>query len=112
MKKTSPRQQLTVIFRALLREYGPQDWWPGDTPFEVMVGAVLTQNTAWSNVEKAIVNIKRARVLSVASFRRLRPGKLAGLIRPSGYYHIGDTPRQSDGLVGRTLPGEPRPDVP
>jgi endonuclease-3 related protein len=88
MKKASPRKQLTVIFRALLREYGPQDWWPGDTPFEVMVGAVLTQNTAWSNVEKAIVNLKRARALSVAPFRRLRHGELAGLIRPSGYYNI------------------------
>ncbi|HSA77996.1 MAG TPA: endonuclease III domain-containing protein [Nitrospirota bacterium] len=88
MKKASPRKKLTVIFRALLREYGPQGWWPGDSPFEVMVGAVLTQNTAWSNVEKAIVNLKHARALRVAPFRRLRLGELAGLIRPSGYYNI------------------------
>lgn len=88
MKKISPRQQLSAIFRDLLKEYGPQDWCPGDAPFEVMVGAVLTQNTAWSNVEKAIGNLKRARALSCASFRRLRTDELAGLIRPSGYYQI------------------------
>ncbi|MHB8846462.1 MAG: hypothetical protein ACYC7L_17135, partial [Nitrospirota bacterium] len=84
----SPRHQLAGIFRALLKEYGPQGWWPGDTPFEVMVGAVLTQNTAWSNVEKAITNLKRAGAMSVSSFRRLSPRELAGLIRPSGYYTI------------------------
>lgn len=88
MKKSSPRLQLAGIFRALLRAYGPQGWWPGDTPFEVMIGAVLTQNTAWANVEKAIINLKRARAMSVASFRRLSPGELGGLIRPSGYYNI------------------------
>ena len=88
MQKASPCQQLMSIFRALLREYGPQGRWPGDTPFEVMVGAVLTQNTAWSNVEKAIVNLKRVRALSVAPFRRLRLGELAGLIRSSGYDNI------------------------
>ena len=88
MKKASPRHQLADIYRALLRVYGPQGWWPGDTPFEVMIGAVLTQNTAWSNVEKAISNLKGARAMNAASFRRLGPAELAGLIRPSGYYHI------------------------
>lgn len=88
MKKASPRHKLAGIYRALLKAYGPQGWWPGNTPFEVMVGAVLTQNTSWSNVEKAISNLKRARAMSAVSFRRLGPGELAGFIRPSGYYHI------------------------
>ncbi|MBL7069069.1 MAG: endonuclease III domain-containing protein [Candidatus Omnitrophica bacterium] len=63
-------------------------WWPADTPFEVMVGAILTQNTAWTNVEKAIVNLKNRRVLKPASMARLEKKRLARLIRPAGYYNI------------------------
>jgi len=76
------------IYRALFRAYGPQHWWPGDTPFEVLVGAVLTQNTSWTNVEKAIANLKRERVLTFSRMLSVAPGKLALLIRPSGYYNI------------------------
>ena len=76
------------IYRALFRAYGPQHWWPGDTPFEVLVGAVLTQNTSWTNVEKAIANLKRERVLTFSRMLNVAPGKLALLIRSSGYFNI------------------------
>jgi endonuclease-3 related protein len=82
------QKKLMAMYRALHHAYGPQQWWPGDTPFEVMVGAVLTQNTAWANVEKAIVNLKRERLLTPAKLHRVPPRKLASLIRPSGYYNI------------------------
>jgi endonuclease-3 related protein len=81
-------RQLSSIYRALFRAYGHQHWWPGDTPFEVIVGAVLTQNTSWSNVEKAIANLKRERVLSFSRMVKVTPKKLALLIRPSGYFNI------------------------
>jgi len=82
------RKQLTAIYRALYRAYGPQHWWPGDTPFEVMVGAVLTQNTAWSNVEKAMAKLKRERLLTPSRMFNAAPEKLASLIRPSGYFNV------------------------
>jgi endonuclease-3 related protein len=82
------RKKLISVYHVLFRAYGPQHWWPGDTPFEVMVGAVLTQNTSWTNVEKAIANLRRERVLSFSGMIRLAPQKLASLIRPSGYYNI------------------------
>ncbi|MGD0016761.1 MAG: endonuclease III domain-containing protein [Verrucomicrobiia bacterium] len=68
--------------------FGHQHWWPGDTPFEICLGAILTQNTAWSNVEKAIVNLKRARALSPRALHRLSERQIATLIRPSGYFNI------------------------
>lgn len=76
------------IYRALYGKFGPQDWWPADSPFEVMVGAVLTQNTAWTNVEKAIANLKREGLLSPGRLDRISPRRLAGLITPAGYYNI------------------------
>ena len=81
-------QQLETIHRKLYRFFGPQHWWPADTPFEVMVGAILTQNTNWSNVERAISHLKRERVLSPHKLRALKLNKLIRLIRPSGYYNI------------------------
>lgn len=81
-------KQLKAIYKALYKAFGPQHWWPGDTPFEMMVGAVLTQNTAWSNVEKAIANLKHERLLTPRRLKDVPPGKLASLIRPSGYYNI------------------------
>jgi len=74
-------------YRRLLAAYGPQGWWPGRTPFEVAVGAILTQNTAWTNVEKAIANLRRAGALSFRGMKRLPERKLAALIRPSGYFN-------------------------
>ncbi len=84
----STAQHLQELYDILLKAYGPQHWWPGDTPFEVMVGAVLTQNTNWTNVEKAITNLKEAGVLTLEGLSSLEPGRLAGLIRPAGYYNI------------------------
>ncbi len=67
--------------------YGPQHWWPADEPFEVMVGAILTQSAAWVNVEKAINNLKAAGMLSPRALRRLSLTELATLIRPCGYFN-------------------------
>lgn len=75
-------------YRLLRRHFGHQHWWPGETAFEVCVGAILTQNAAWTNVEKAIANLKRAGVLSPAGLHRLCERHLARLIRPSGYFNI------------------------
>ena len=79
---------LKNVFDKLLNVYGPQHWWPGETPFEVIVGAVLTQNTNWTNVEKAIANLKRESLLSPEHLKNIEDAKLAELIRPSGYFNI------------------------
>jgi len=79
---------LAAAFTLLRRHFGPQRWWPGDTPFEVCVGAILTQNTAWTNVEKAITNLRRARVLTPQRLRALPHRRLAALIRPAGYFNV------------------------
>ncbi len=76
------------MFERLFAAYGPRDWWPGDSIFEIMVGAVLTQNTAWTNVEKAICNLKRAKALSPQAIVDAHPRRLANLIRPSGYFNV------------------------
>jgi endonuclease-3 related protein len=68
--------------------FGHQHWWPGETPFEVCVGAILTQNTAWSNVERAIANLKAAHVLKPEKMFALPEAKLAELIRPAGYFNV------------------------
>jgi endonuclease-3 related protein len=81
-------EQLKEIYDLLFERFGPQDWWPGDTPFEVIVGAILTQNTNWANVEKAITNIKNANALTPADLHHLDIAKLAALIRPAGYFNI------------------------
>jgi endonuclease-3 related protein len=78
----------TKIYNKLYSFYGPQHWWPGDTPFEIAVGAILTQNTNWSNVEKAIKNLKDAKVLSAKALHEMPHNKLASLIRPAGYFNI------------------------
>ncbi len=79
---------LKEIYDRLFRAFGPQRWWPGETAFEVMVGAVLTQNTAWSNVEKALANIKAEGLLKPEPMAGLPRKKLASLIKPAGYYNI------------------------
>lgn len=84
----SPEILLTKIYQTLYRAYGPQHWWPGETPFEVMVGAMLTQNTSWKNVEKAIAALKGKGVLHPEGIHQLRESTLASLIRSSGYYRI------------------------
>jgi endonuclease-3 related protein len=72
----------------MLAHFGHLHWWPGETPFEVCVGAILTQNTSWSNVERAIANLKAARVLESGRLFALAESKLAALIRPAGYFNV------------------------
>ncbi len=81
-------ETLTQIYEWLYDAFGPQHWWPGDTPFEVVVGAILTQNTSWANVDKAIANLKSASRLTPEELHRIDIIELATLIRPAGYYNI------------------------
>ena len=76
------------IYDILYKRYGPQDWWPARTDFEVIVGAILTQNTAWTNVEKAIESLRRERLLSARALYDTSHAKLASLIRSAGYYNV------------------------
>jgi endonuclease III related protein len=78
--------QIQSYYRALFEAWGPQNWWPARSRFEVIVGAYLTQNTAWTNVEKALANLRSARVLSVNGIRKVPLAELEELIRPAGYF--------------------------
>jgi endonuclease-3 related protein len=82
------RRELMQVYRRLYRHYGNLHWWPGETPLEISVGAILTQNTAWSNVEKAIRRLKENQVLSVKALRRLSLGQLAQFIKSAGYFNV------------------------
>ncbi len=84
MKEKAVRKIYSKLFTA----FGPQHWWPGETAFEVAVGAILTQNTNWGNVEKAIGNLKKEGLLDAGRLHRMPAGQLAGLIRPAGYFNI------------------------
>jgi len=75
------------IHRRLLDAYGPQHWWPAESPFEMMVGAILTQNTNWKNVEKAMLNLKDADALDARTILDMDEDRLRGLIRPSGFFN-------------------------
>jgi endonuclease III related protein len=79
-------QELRTYHDELFRAHGPQHWWPGRTQFEVIVGAILTQNTRWTNVERAIAELRRERLLSVAALERVPAARLARLVRSSGYF--------------------------
>ncbi len=92
------RDKLEAVYARLYAHLGPQHWWPGETRWEVMVGAVLTQNTSWRNVEQAMSNLKRAGKLDLAAMRRTRAATLARLVRPSGYFNI--KARELHALVG------------
>jgi endonuclease-3 related protein len=83
-----PHRTIPKIYRRLLATHGPQHWWPGETPFEIMVGAVLTQNTAWVNVERALANLKRAAALSPEAIVRVHPRRLASWLKPSGFFNV------------------------
>lgn len=74
------------FYLALHRVWGPQNWWPAETPFEVIVGAFLTQNTAWTNVERAITNLRVAEMLTIPAMREVPLGELEQLVRPAGYF--------------------------
>lgn len=81
-------ETLTEIYQLLLERFGPQHWWPGDTQFEIIIGAILTQNTSWANVEKAIANLKAAEHLTPDRLYSLDICQLAELIQPAGYYNV------------------------
>jgi endonuclease-3 related protein len=82
------KNRLIEIFDRLLEYFGPRFWWPADSPFEVCVGAILTQNTNWGNVEKALDNIKGRDMLSPGALRKIPTGELAELVRPAGYFNL------------------------
>ena len=79
---------LAEIYDSLFKSFGEQYWWPGDTDFEVVIGAILTQNTNWTNVEKAIENLKAAKVFTPKKLYEINIEKLAELIKPSGYFNV------------------------
>src|SRR5262245_11514044 len=81
-------QKLMEAFERMLAAFGRQHWWPGDSPFEILVGAVLVQNTAWKNVERAIDNLRDAGVMEPHPLYALPPAELAELIRPAGYFQV------------------------
>ncbi|MBI9078198.1 MAG: endonuclease III domain-containing protein [Pseudodesulfovibrio sp.] len=81
-------KKLIGMYEAMLDTLGPSHWWPGDSPFEIAIGAILTQNTNWKNVEKAIGNLKEHNLLTPQALYALDSDKLAELIRPAGYYNI------------------------
>jgi endonuclease-3 related protein len=80
--------ELLKIYNKLESHFGPQHWWPADTPFEVIVGAILTQNTSWKNVERAIENLKNKGVLDIEGINRIPQKQLETLLVPSGFYKI------------------------
>ena len=106
---------LRSAYQLMRAHFGHQHWWPGETPFEVCVGAILTQNTSWSNVERAIANLKAARVLEARKLFVLEESKLAALLRPAGYFNVKARRLRSflrvlveeyDGDLGRLFAGE------
>jgi endonuclease-3 related protein len=84
----STKEKITRMYALLEEAFGPQHWWPGETPFEVMVGAVLTQNANWTNVEKAIANLKLRGLMTPRKLREIDAGELAELIRPAGCHNV------------------------
>ncbi len=88
MPKPSRRFRLYNIYNILYKTYGPRKWWPADTPFEVIAGAILTQNTSWNNVEKAITKLKANKTLTPGKLKEMSKNRLASLIKSCGYYNI------------------------
>jgi endonuclease-3 related protein len=107
------------LYDRLLAEYGPQGWWPAETDFEMLVGAVLTQNTAWTNVERALANLKEAGALNPAALRETDLEHLAAMIRPSGYFNakarklqaLGEYLARYDDDLDRLFRSKPLPEL-
>jgi endonuclease-3 related protein len=106
------RGRLLRLYARLHRRYGPQHWWPARSRFEVVVGAILTQNAAWRNAERAIARLRRAGALELGAVRRLAPARLAALLRPSGTFRLkarrvrafaDHVQRRHEGRLGRLL---------
>jgi len=92
---TPTGERLLRMYESMLDHFGPQGWWPAETPLEMMVGAVLTQNTNWGNVEKAIANLKRNNLLDAQKLHRTSPEALAECIQPAGYFRVKATRLQN-----------------
>lgn len=88
IQELEPAASIQAAYRLMRRHYGHLHWWPGETPFEVCVGAILTQNTNWANVAKAIANLKAAHLLEPQKLYALPEARLAQLIRPAGYFNV------------------------
>lgn len=82
------KEALLGTYDKLFKEFGPRHWWPAEDEFEMIIGAILTQNTAWKNVESAIHNLKEAIPLKPAELKKIKTSRLAALIRPAGYYNV------------------------
>jgi len=85
-RSSEPPHAFRQFYDALFSALGPQHWWPGRTPFEIIIGAILTQNTSWANVERAIANLRKAKLLTPAAMEKVSGPRLAKLVRPSGYF--------------------------
>ena len=79
--------RISLIYKKLYKSFGPQEWWPGESGLECAVGAILTQNTSWVNVEKAISNLKSVMDITIKNLDALSPDELSFLIRPAGFYN-------------------------
>jgi endonuclease-3 related protein len=89
MDTMGPKGKILVeMYERILKAVGPRGWWPAESPFEVIVGAILTQNTSWANVERAIDNLKGAGILSPSGIRDIAEDELAEVIKPSGFYRV------------------------
>lgn len=88
MPKVQAKRKLLRIYNLLFDFFGPCHWWPAETPLEVIVGAILTQNTSWANVEKAITNLKRHNLLSAKKLRQVNTRRLARVIHSTGFYNL------------------------
>ena len=86
MKSLSPEKTIRTIYHALAQAWGPQHWWPAESAFEVVIGAILTQNTSWKNVERAMTNLRANNALTLNAVREMPLAKLEELVRPSGYF--------------------------
>ena len=80
-------EKLLDIYKRLFRHYGPQHWWPGDSAFEVIIGAILTQATSWNGVNKAIFNLKAQNLMNPNALRTVDQEELAGFIKPAVYFN-------------------------
>jgi endonuclease III related protein len=85
-RNKNPEAMVRAIYRKLARAWGPQRWWPAESAFEVIVGAILTQNTSWANVERALANLRLANLLDPVALREIPLPELEAAVRPSGYF--------------------------
>jgi len=88
VEASASARELADVYALLRRKRGPAGWWPGETPFEVCLGAILVQNTSWTNVEKALATLRERGLLSFGALERLPASRLAPLLRSSGYFNV------------------------